>query len=225
MSENHPKIEAVIFDMDGLMFDTEDLFSEVQSRMARKRGKVFTRSIKEKMMGQKALDAIKIMLQELGIHESPEAVLKEQVIAYTEFLKIKSQPMKGLFELLDFLEGQKIRKGVATSSLKQWVDILFDEYDLASRFETVITGETVKKGKPDPEIYKKGIQKLDLNSSACLVLEDSLNGIRAAKRAGCVVAAIPNQFTRDQDFSEADLVVKRLNSRKLFDFITATASA
>lgn len=211
-------IKAVIFDVDGLMFDTEPLFSKIQSGIAERRGKTFTSEIKQKMMGTKQIDGVKIMLRELDIREDPEAVLKEYVDSYKELIKKEIQPMPGLFELLDFLEKEKIRKAVATSSMKEWIDIIFNKFNLLSKFESIITAEECKRGKPDPEIYIRAAGKLDLDPFDCLVLEDSPNGIKAAKDAGCLAIAVPNEFTKGQDLSRADLIVEKLNSQKLFNF-------
>lgn len=212
-------IKAVIFDMDGLMFDTESLFSEVQDKIAGKRGKKFTNGIKHKMMGQKAIDAISIMLSELKINENPEDVFKEQNEDYLELLKTKAEPMPGLFDLLDYLEKNNIRKAVATSSLKEWVDILFNRFNLYKRFEAVVTGDMVKKGKPDPEIYQKAVKLLNLEPSECVIIEDGLNGIRSGKSTGCLAIAVPSYFTKGQDFSEADVVVDGLEDKRLYNFI------
>jgi HAD superfamily hydrolase (TIGR01509 family) len=211
------KISAVIFDMDGLMFDTEALFSIAQTAIAEKRGKKFTLDVKAKMMGQKPVHAVAIMLAELGINESAEEVFKEQTKMYVELLKNNSEAMPGLFELLDLLEVRGIRKGIATSSMRGWVDILLARFNIADRFEFIITGEEVKNGKPDPEMYEKAVAVLGLPASSCLVLEDSSNGIRSADGAGCFAVAVPSEFTKAQDFSKADRIVESLSDSKLFE--------
>lgn len=213
-------MQAVIFDMDGLMFDTESLFSIVQNEITKKRGKEFTLEIKGKMMGQKPLHAIKIMLDGLGIDEKPEDVFLEQNKKYLELLRTQSEPMPGLFELLALLEERHIRKGIATGSIHQWVNILLERFNLQNRFEFVLTGEHVALGKPDPEIYLKAINEFVLPASSCLVLEDSSNGIKAAKAAGCFAVAVPSDFTRHQDFSGADLVVGGLLDKKLIEIFS-----
>lgn len=209
------KVLAVIFDMDGLMFDTESLFSITEKEIAEKREKKFTVEIQGKMMGQKPLHAIEIMLKELGIDEDPQKVLKERDERYVELLKTDSQPMFGLFSFLDLLEKNNIRKCIATSSRKEWVEILFNKFDLRNKFEFIITGEEVEFGKPNPAIYLKAVEKLDLPASSCLVLEDAENGIKSAKSAGCMAIAIPNEFTKGHDFSDADLIVSSLEDKKL----------
>ena len=144
-------VKAVIFDVDGLMFDTEPLFSKVQFSIAEKRGKIFTPEIKHKMMGQKQIDGIKVLLRELKIEENPEIVLQEYIDGYVELIKKEIKPMPGLFELLYFLERENIRKAVATSSMREWIDVIFDKFNLSSRFEFITSAEECERGKPDPE--------------------------------------------------------------------------
>lgn len=211
------KIQAVIFDMDGLMFDTESLFSIVHSEIAEKRGKKFTLELKSKMMGQKALHAVEILLDGLGLHENAEDVLREQTVRYVELLKTESRAMPGLFEFIEFLEQWRLRKGIATSSIRPWVDILLDKFKIKNSFEFIITGDQVKRGKPHPDLYLKAVKAVNLPAHSCLVLEDASNGVRAAKAAGCFTVAVPSQFTRNQDFARADLIVDGLMDKKLIE--------
>ena len=100
MKSTNPVIQAVIFDMDGLMFDTEDLFQEVECKIAEKRGKKFTLAIKNKMMGRKLADAIRIMKKELDLDEDPHVLFQEFDLLYQEVLRNEVQPRPGLFLLL-----------------------------------------------------------------------------------------------------------------------------
>lgn len=170
-------------------------------------------------MGQKGVHAIETMCKELGINEDPEKVMVKRDEKYIELLRTKSEPMTGLLELLDFLESNNIRKAIATSSNKTWVNILLSRANILNRFDFIVTGEDVKVGKPDPEIYLKATSLLNVSANSCLVLEDAINGIRSGKAAGCMVVAVPDEHTAHQDFSEADHVVPSLADQKLKDII------
>lgn len=209
------KTKAVIFDMDGLMFDTETLFSAVQTEIAQKRGKTFTLEIQNKMMGRKPLDAIKVMIEELGMDEDPEDIAQERDDAYIELLETDSQPMPGLFGFLELLNRHDIRKAVASGSYHKWIDALLERFKIRDQFEVIVSGEDVKIAKPAPEIYHKAVSKLNLELKDCVVLEDAVNGIKAAKAAGCIAVAIPSRFTKHQDFSEADYIVESLSDPEL----------
>jgi HAD superfamily hydrolase (TIGR01509 family) len=216
MAENTtPTFKAVIFDMDGLMFDTETLFFIAEDEVAKKYGKTFTLDVQVKMMGQKGVHAIETMCAELGITEDPEKVMRERDEKYIELLRTRSEPMHGLVELLNFLDARGIHKAIATSSHREWVDILLARANITDRFPIIVTGQDVKVGKPDPEIYLKAIELLHVPAHECLVLEDAINGIRAGKAAGCTVVAVPDKHTAHQDFSEADHVVTSLADERL----------
>jgi len=201
---------TAIFDMDGLMVDTEPLYFEAECEVARRYDRVFTREVMEKMMGHKASRSIEIMMETLAMEGSSHDIMTLRDTLYEELLLRGVQPMRGLLNLLDWLEAHGYRKAVATSSQPHFKDIIFDHLDLHRRFEVVVTGEDVSEGKPSPEIYQRVLHQLDLCPGQAVVLEDSAVGLKAAKGAGCFCIVVPNQFTRIQDFSAADLVATDL---------------
>lgn len=213
------KITTAIFDMDGLMFDTESLFRIVHEELARKYGTEFTIEMQNKMMGKKPLEAIELMIQELGLPLDPKGFLVERDALYVELLKTRSETMPGLFELLDFLDSKGVRRGMATSSIRPWVDILLDRFDLRKRFDAIATGEDAARGKPEPDIYLKALYDLKAKPEETIALEDALNGVRAAKAAGCFAIAVPNAITAHQDFSVADLVASSLSDPRIRSLI------
>ena len=212
-------IKAVIFDMDGLMFGTESAYSVVQTSMSEKRGKVFTNDIKRILMGKKADDVMKLMNDFWGKNEKVEDLLKEQGSELVCIYKDSVEKMKGLDDLITFLNQNNIRKCIGTSSRRFLVDVLLQKYGLENAFEFIVSGDMVEKGKPDPEIYNKCIENLGVSPSECLVLEDSLNGIKAGVAAGCNTCAIPSEYTKDEDFSAATMVCDSLGDQTIKDFI------
>jgi HAD superfamily hydrolase (TIGR01509 family) len=204
------RVHAAIFDMDGLMVDTEPLYFEAESELARRFDKTFTREVMHHMMGHKATRSIQIMMEILGIEGSISEILTLRDMLYESLLVRGINVMRGLLDLLDWLETHGYRKAVATSSRRRFKDIIFDQLDLHGRFEVVITGGEVSEGKPSPEIYQRALHDLGLLAEQCVVLEDSGVGLTAAKRAGCPCIVVPNEFTENQDFSTADLVVPHL---------------
>jgi HAD superfamily hydrolase (TIGR01509 family) len=197
--------------MDGLMVDTEPLYFEAECEVARRYDRVCTREVMEKMMGHKATRSIEIMMESLAMEGSPHDILRLRDTLYEDLLVRGVQPMRGLRELLDWLDAHGYRKAVATSSKPQFKDIIFDHLDLHRRFEVVITAAEVSEGKPSPEIYQRALRRLGLPPEQAVVLEDSAVGLKAAKGAGCFCIIVPNRFTKDQDFSTADLVATHLS--------------
>jgi HAD superfamily hydrolase (TIGR01509 family) len=204
------KVEAAIFDLDGLLADTEPLYFQAESELARRYGKDFTRDVMEKMMGHKALRSIQIMIESLGIDGRAEEILGLRDTLYRNLLMKGVKPMNGVSQLLSWLEKHGYRKAIGTSSRTEFKDIILNHLGLHDRFEVVITGQEVSTGKPSPEIYQLVLHRLDLHPQQCIVLEDSAVGLKAAKGAGCFCIVVPNRFTCHQDFSQADLVVSDL---------------
>ncbi len=203
-------IKAVIFDMDGLMVDTEPLYSKAMNQVAQKRGKCFTLEIKQKMMGRLAIESLTIFKETLGLTESVQELLEEREGIYGNLLRQGVTPMPGLFELIELLNKMGIHKAIASSSKKQWIDLIIDKLGFRNEFEVIVSGQEVERGKPNPDIYLLAAQKLNLDAAECLVLEDAISGVQAAKAAKMKCIAVPNQFTQGLDFPQVDLIVNSL---------------
>ena len=212
-------IKAVIFDMDGLMFDTESAYSIVQTLMSEKRHKVFTAEVKRTLMGKKADEVMGLLNDFWGKNEKIEDLLKEQDEELVDIYKNSVEKLDGLDNLIEFLDQNNIRKCIGTSSRKFLVDVLLKKHGLTNAFEFIISGDIVEKGKPDPEIYNRCIAQLGVPASECLVLEDSLNGIKSGIAAGCNTCAIPSEYTQDEDFSIATFVCNSLKDEAIKEFI------
>jgi len=201
--------------MDGLMFDTEFAYSVVQEKMCSKRGVVFSLEMKNKLMGKRANEVMDLLREFWLGSETVEELLVEQDGDLVRLYNLEVQKLYGLDQLLESLGNAGVRKCIGTSSRRFLVDVLLNRFDLQSEFEFVISGDDVKRGKPDPEIYNKCVRSLGLDASECLVLEDSRNGILSGKSAGCHAVAIPYTYTNNEDFSPADLVVTSLADNRL----------
>lgn len=212
-------IKAAIFDMDGLMFDTESAYSLVHGAMSERRGKIFTNEVKMTLMGKRADEVMKLLNDFWGKNERVEDLFREQDEELVKTYKNSVGKLDGLDDLIKFLDQNNIRKCIGTSSRRFLVDVLLQKHELTNAFEFIISGDMVSKGKPDPEIYNKCVDRLGVSASDCLVLEDSLNGIKAGIASGCHACAIPSEYTKQEDFSIATLVCKSLEDQAIKDFI------
>ncbi len=212
-------IKAVLFDMDGLMFDTESAYTLVQENMSTRRGKTFTMDVKTPLMGKRAGDVMSLLNEYWGRNEDIDTLLKEQDSELIELYKLHVEKMSGLDDILSFLNKNNIRKCIGTSSRRFLVDLLLKKHSLENEFEFIISGDVVQHGKPHPEIYTKCLESLELQGSECLVLEDSLNGIKAGNAAGCKTCALPSLFTSHEDFSVATLSANTLSDQIIKKFI------
>ena len=213
-SENSPSspIRAVVFDLDGLMFNTEDIFNEVGNQVLARRGKLMTRELLQQMMGRRAPEALQLMIDFHDLSDDTvPGLIHETRTLFTELAVDRLAPMPGLFSLLEKIEARGLVKGVATSSGRPYLENILQRFDLLDRFAMTLTAEDVTHGKPHPEIYLTAASRLGVEPHEMLVLEDSHTGTTAAVRAGAHAVSVPNEHSRYQDFSHAAYVASRLD--------------
>ena len=212
-------IQAVVFDMDGLMFNTEDLYDQVGEEILNKRGHRFSNELKLAMMGLPGEKAFQVMIDWCKLNDSVQQLQIETRNRFEKLLPQSIKTMPGLLELLTRLEAINIPKAIATSSHQQFTQIALEQFDLTARFQFVLTAESVTQGKPHPEVYQLAAQKLGVSPNAMLVLEDSHIGSTAAARAGACVIAVPTSHSVACDFSHVYNVAKRLDDKLIWDTI------
>jgi HAD superfamily hydrolase (TIGR01509 family) len=187
------KISAVIFDMDGLMFDTERLAFKAWKEVGTKAGYDITDEVIMASVGRTEIDTAKIMRQQLG-EDFPYDKLREQRVEYAKnHIKCNGMPIKpGLLKLLDYLHEKGIKTAVATSTKRCIAEENLAFCSLLNRFNCIVCGDEVERGKPEPDIFLLAAKKLHCLPKECIVLEDSLNGIKAAYKAGMRPIMIPD---------------------------------
>jgi HAD superfamily hydrolase (TIGR01509 family) len=208
-------IRAVVFDLDGLMFDTEALFFRVASEMLRARGKVFTVDIMRAMIGRQPAVSGRAFQTMAGLDEEPEALMSEAKGRFEALLDTAVQPMPGLIFLLDHLRALGLPMAVGTSSGRAYADRLLRGHGLLDRFAFVLCREDVTLHKPDPEIYRTAATRFGLEPAEVLVLEDTPTGLLAAKAAGTFAVGVPHDHSPESDLAGADMVVRSLDDPAL----------
>lgn len=211
--------KAVVFDLDGLMFNTEELYQDVGARMLRKRGKQFTPELLDAMMGRPAEVALQMMIDAHGLASSVDELAAETDEIFATLLDERLAPMPGLLQLLEALECAGVPKSIATSSGIEFVRDVLGRFELAPRFEFILTCENVSRGKPDPEIYLLAAERFGLLPAEVAVLEDSQNGCRSAVAAGTIAVAVPAGHSRRHDFAGAALVAESLADPRLYELL------
>jgi HAD superfamily hydrolase (TIGR01509 family) len=210
---------AVVFDLDGLMFNTEELYQEVGAELLRRRGYEFTQELLDQMMGRPSHIALQIMIDTHTLKATVEELLAETDEIFPEILRTRLAPMPGLVELLDALERQNIPKAIATSSRRPFVERVLNIFNYKPRFSPILTSEDITHGKPHPEIYLKAAERLNVPPSQMLVLEDSQNGCRAGVAAGAITVAVPGAHSRQHDFTGATLVADTLRDPRIGELL------
>lgn len=186
-------LEAVVFDMDGLMFDTEALAVLAWKKAGEKFGYDIKSKDIAKIRGTSVENGKKIF-EEIFDENFEFYTIKEASTAYmNEFIDKNGVPIKkGLNELLEFLRKNNIQIALATSTDNKTAVYYLTNSNVIGYFDKIICGDMVENGKPNPDIYLKALDSLNVKPENCLVLEDSPNGIKAARNAGCKVIMVPD---------------------------------
>jgi HAD superfamily hydrolase (TIGR01509 family) len=212
----HPAtIRAVVFDLDGLLFDSEYLFFRVASEMLRDRGKVFTHEIMRAMIGRQPKVSSLALKTMSGLDDEPEALMAEAMRRFEALIDTAIHPMPGLFALLAHAEKLGLPLGVGTSSGRAYAERLLRNHRLLDRFTVVLCREDVARHKPDPEIYRTAADRLGFEPGSVLVLEDTPTGLAAARAAGTFAVGVPHDFSPASDLAAADLIVNSLDDPAL----------
>jgi len=210
---------AVVFDMDGLMFNTEEVYWDVGTELLRRRGYEFTKELSDAMMGRPPRPAFEVMIDWHALKDTWEELSAESEGIYIDVLDNHLAPMPGLLDLLDALEAAGIPKAIGTSSQPKLVDATLSPFEMHSRFQFILTARDITYGKPHPEIYQKAARLFGLLPREMVVLEDSQTGCRAAAAAGAVVVAVPGKHSAGHDFGVATLVAESLADPRLYQLL------
>ena len=204
-------IETVIFDMDGLMFDSEQLTLNCWIKSGEMMGSPVDPAVARETIGRNIRDTKNIMLEGHGDGFPFETVWKKRDELIISFVEESGTPLKpGLLTLLDFLEKEGIKRVVATSTEKKRAERMLACAGVLHRFDAIIYGDMVERGKPFPDIFQKAAEVCGSDTEACLVLEDSPAGVEAAWRSGMRVFFI-------QDLIEPDIRTRERYTAKLGD--------
>jgi len=184
-------VAAVIFDLDGVILETEQLWDEVRERLARERGGRWSDRAQADMMGMSSTEWSRYMHEVVGLRESPEEINREVVGRMLDRYAERLPLIDGAVEAVERLAA-RWPLGLASSSNREVIDRALEVSGLARHFRATVSSEEVARGKPAPDVYLEAARRLGVEPSGCAAIEDSANGIRSAHAAGMRVVAIPN---------------------------------
>jgi HAD superfamily hydrolase (TIGR01509 family) len=202
-------MKAIIFDMDGLMVDSERLYQQAQEEITRQFNKTLPEKARLTMMGRKPLESMKLLVEALDIPIDAVKLLEMRNDIMREKYKNDLVPLPGLAHIIDTFYG-KLKLAISTGAQEEFLDIVVDQLGIRNRFAVLQASDEIEQGKPHPEIYLKTCKKLGFRPGECIVLEDSLNGVLAGKGAGCYVIAVPSEYTKQENFDSADFTADDL---------------
>jgi HAD superfamily hydrolase (TIGR01509 family) len=204
-------IEAVVFDLDGVLIETEELWAEVREQLARERGGSYDAGSQRDMMGMSSPEWSRYMHERVGLRESPEEiaaeVIKQMEARYRERLPL----IDGAIEAVERIAA-RWPLGLASSSNRPLIDLVLELSGLGRLFRATVSSEEVARGKPAPDVYLEACRQLGVAPARSAAVEDSHAGIGSAKAAGMRVIAVPNSSfpPGDKALAEADVVLGSL---------------
>ena len=186
-------VKAIVFDMDGVLFDTENLTAASWHRTVKKLGCTDVTPYISEFLGLNAVYHKQAFLDKFGADFPYDEFIKSSREYSVDFIVKHGVPLKpGVFELLDYLKQKKFLIAVATSTRRETVLQHFKNAGITDYFDQIICGDMVEKSKPNPEIYLKAAAALGIAPQDCIALEDSPNGLTAAYRAGIKTVMVPD---------------------------------
>jgi len=204
-------IEAVVFDLDGVIVDSEQVWDEVREQLARECGGRWHDRAQADMMGMSSVEWSRYMHDVIGLPEPPEEIDAEVVRRMQARYEQDLPVVTGAVEAVRRLDGS-YRLGIASSSNRPLIDAVLSATGLGEVFAATVSSEEVARGKPEPDVYLEAARRLDLETERIAAIEDSANGIRSAHAARMSVVAIPNRrYVPPADaLALADLVLDSL---------------
>jgi HAD superfamily hydrolase (TIGR01509 family) len=201
-------IEAVIFDLDGVLLDSEQLWDEAREQLARERGGRWHENAQRDMMGMSSPEWSRYMHDVIGLPEPPEEISREVVERLAKLYGEHLPVVPGAREAVERLAA-RWPLGLASSSNRELIDLALELLGVKHLFKATVSSEEVPRGKPAPDVYLEAARRLGVEPTRAAAIEDSENGILAAKAAGMRVIAIPNRhFPPDSEaLAAADVVL------------------
>jgi HAD superfamily hydrolase (TIGR01509 family) len=203
-------VTAVVFDMDGVLVDSEHVWDGVREALAHERGGRWHPGAQRAMMGMSSPEWSRYMHDTIGLKESPEEINRIVVDRMQEQYADGPPWIPGALDAVRAL-GAVYTLGLASSSNRELIEVVLEAGGIADLFQATVSSEEVPRGKPAPDVYLEAARRLGVEPGACVAIEDSHNGIRSAKAAGMACIAIPNErFPPGEAEQEADVVLRSI---------------
>jgi HAD superfamily hydrolase (TIGR01509 family) len=184
-------IDAVVFDLDGVIIDSEHVWDDARESLAKERGGRWHEGAQRDMMGMSSVEWSRYMHDVIGLPDPPKEISAEVVRRLEEIYRRELPVIPGAPEAVERL-ADEWPLGVASSSNRPLIDLVLELSGLARFFRATVSSEEVPRGKPAPDVYLEAARRLGVDPTRSVAIEDSANGIRSAKAAGMRVVAIPN---------------------------------
>jgi len=178
--------KAIIFDMDGVMIQSEPLWEKTERILLRRRSIDYNPTYRDKIVGLNQKDSAGLLKETFGLPETIEEIIAERVEILISLYEEELELVPGLVPLLEELKRKEFLLALASSSPLRVINFVLDRFSLNEFFSVVVSGDSIEFGKPHPHIYLHTAKKLGVPPEKCLVIEDSINGVKSAKKAGMI---------------------------------------
>ncbi len=204
--------EAVVFDLDGVLIQSEEVWHAVREEYVRERGGRYDAEVQRALMGMSSTEWSQYLHESAGVPDEPAAINDEVVRRMLDAYRAHLPLIRGAADAVRRL-ARRFPLGLASSSNRPVIDTVLDAAGLAECFAATVSSEEVRRGKPAPDVYLEAARRLGVDATRCAAIEDSHSGIRAAKAAGMWVVAIPNpSYPPDDDsLAHADVTIRSLD--------------
>ena len=196
--------DAVLFDMDGVLVDSEPMHVDAMREILAPYGVTYDDRENQEFFGRTDLEVFRVLRARHRLPLDEGELTRRRTALLIRLTRQRTVPMPGVPEVPRRLDGLGYRLAVASSSAPELIRVTVDELDLAPELRELVSGVEVGRGKPAPDVFLEAARRLRAAPGRCLVVEDSRNGLLAAKAAGMACAAIPCDATRHESFAEAD---------------------
>jgi len=200
-------VQAVIFDMDGLLIDSEVVYREAILAAAAARGHDLPLALFHQMIGAPIVQNRELLFAHFGEDIDIEGLLEDSALRFHEIFELEDRIKAGVVELLDELDARGLARAIATSSHRQSVERHLTPGGLLARFDAVIARGDYARGKPSPDPFLAAARALGVAPQACLALEDSHNGVRAAHAAGMMTVMVPDLLEASEEMESLCVAV------------------
>ena len=203
-------LKAVIFDMDGVIIDSEPMHNKAYHDMFNEVGINVSSELYESFTGQSTINICKRLCDYFNLEESPETLVALKRKHYKQFFESNSELalIDGVLDLIKDYHSNGLKLVLASSAAMTSINQIFDRFDLNKYFIEKFSGGDLKQSKPHPEIFIKAAEATGFTNDACMVIEDSTNGIEAAKAANIFCVGYDSFHSKNQDYTKADMVIK-----------------
>jgi len=211
------KTHGVLWDMDGVLVDTGEAHFESWREVLAERGASFSPEDFQRTFGMNNAGLLKLLFDEELSVEEVQTISDRKEIMFRELVKGKARPLPGVLEWLARLRNMGIRQAIASSAPPENIDVLVDEVGMRDYFEAIVSGFSLP-GKPNPDVFLEAARQIGVSPAECVVVEDAIAGVQAARNAGmrCIAVTTTNRADR---LTAADIVVDGLDELSEDDFL------